>query len=204
MQVALRLNKPPNARLHNIVDMGLGFSGMIRLFEKSSKKRIHDEVLRCLPRLFGAGSEEEFQGIHASFCEWGTNSIMLAERKRKRDGRIVKSAAHATYGQIAKTLDVTLKVTICYCHLPDCKKSEQMSKWLNAAVDTKMMAFLGREGYREEIKPWPRTVEQVRSRLDYVALQGIVREHIKAKHGNSITPVQFDDVYWEALNRDMG
>ncbi len=67
-----------------------------------------------------------------------------------------------------------------------------------------MMAFLGREGYREEVKPCPRTVEQVKSRLDYVALQGIVREHIKAKHGNSITPVQFDDIYWEALNHDMG
>jgi len=198
MQVALRLNKPPDARLHNIVDMGLGFSAMTRLFKADSKKGIHEQVLCCLPTLFAARSEEEFQGIHASFCEWGTNSIMLAERKR--DGRIVKSAAHATYGQIAKTLDVTLKVAIYYCHLPDCKKSEQMSKWLNAAVDTKMMAFLGREGYRKEIKPWPQTVEQVRSRSDYVVLQGIVRKYIKARHADSITPVQFDDVYWEALN----
>jgi hypothetical protein len=178
--------------------MGLGFSAMTRLFEQDSKKRIHEQVLRCLPALFVARSEEEFQGIHASFCEWGTNSIMLAERKR--DGRIVKSTAHATYGQIAKTLDVTLKVTIYYCHLPDCKRSEQLSKWLNAAVDTKMMAYLGRKGYGSDISPWPRTVEQVRHMSDYVAIQRIVRKYIKAQHADSITPVQFDDVYWEALN----
>ncbi len=194
----LELNDPQEARLHNIVDMGLGFSAMVRLFERDSKKRIHEQALCCLPAIFAANSEAEFQRMHSAFCQWGTTNITLAERERA--GRIVKSAAFASYGQIAKTLDVVLKVAVYYCHLPDCSKSEQLSRWLNAAVDTRMMAFLAKKGYRDEIRPWPKAVEELRSKADYVVLQGVVRKYIKAHHAGSITPVQFDDVYWEALN----
>ena len=122
---------------------------------------------------------------------------MLAERKK--NGQVVKKARLASYGQIAKTFDVVLKVTVYYSHLPDVKKSALISKWLNAAVDTKMMAML-KKYYPADVRPWPTAIEQVNSSI-YATIQETVRKFIHDKHGGSITPVQFDDIYWEALNR---
>jgi len=189
--------KPDEARLHNVIDMGLGFSAMMRLFEKGSKTSLRDEVLRKVDTVFAAGSEKQFNEIHADFCNWGTHNIMLAERKV--NGRVVKPTGLARYGQIAKTLDVVLKVAVYYCHLPNCGKSDSILGWLHAAVDTKMMALLA-ECYPEDIRPWPTTVEQVNS-LAYAAIQKTVRKFINDRHSGSITPVQFDDIYWEALNK---
>jgi len=197
MNKQLKLNQPQDAKLHNIVDMGLDFSAMIRLFEKKSKEKLRARILGDIQNVFDAISEEHFRGIHSSLCIWGTNNIMLAERKK--NGQIIKCAQPASYGQIAKTFDVVLKVTIYYCQLPDSEKSQLISKWLNAAVDTKMMAML-KKCYPEDLRPWPTTIEQVNSPI-YIAIQEVVRKFIHDKHGGSITPVQFDDVYWEALNR---
>jgi len=191
------LNEPEEIRLYNIIDMGLTFSAMIRLFEKGSKKRLHKQILAETRNVFKAKSEESFKNIHSKFCDWGVKNILLAEKKR--NGRIIKKATPASYGQVAKTFDVTLKVTIYYSHLPDCEKSREISKWLNAAVDTKMMAMLKRD-YPKDIQPWPTTVEQV-NKNNYMAIQKIVRKFIREKHNNKIMPVQFDDIYWKALNR---
>lgn len=188
MKNQLKLNEPEKARLDNIVDMGLDFSAMIRLFDKGSKRKLHREMLNRIEEVFQAKSEEEFKRSHSDFCQWGRKEISLA-RKNK----------HASYGQIAKTLDVVLKVTIFYCHLPDCAKSQQISKWLNAAVDTKMMDFL-RERYPEHVEKWPRTIVQVDT-SQYMKIQEIVHQFINEEHNGRITPVQFDDMYWEALNR---
>ncbi len=192
-----RLNDPHTARLHNVIDMGLGFSAMIRLFDRGSKGKLRARVLSEIHTVFEVESEKRFNEIHANFCNWGTHNIMLAERRKS--GRIVKKAGPASYGQIAKTLDVVLKVAIYYCHLPSCEKSHLISRWLNAAVDTKMMALL-RRYYPEDIRPWPTTIEQV-NRSAYTAIQETVRKFITERHSGSITPVQFDDIYWEALNR---
>jgi hypothetical protein len=186
---------PIEAKLSNIIDMGLGFSGMIRLFKRGEKKKLHKELLSRVRDVFEAESEEEFRGIHSSFCEWGTREIILAERKRKE--KIIRKSGPASYGQIAKTLNVVLKVTVYYCHLPNCEKSEQISRWLDAAVDTKMMDFL-KERYPEDIRPWPTTIEQVDASA-YKKIEEIVRKYIKEKHRGNITPVQFDDIYWKAI-----
>lgn len=197
MKNQLKLNNPQDARLHNIIDMGLGFSAMIRLFAKDSKKKLRPRLLTDIQKIFGAESERHFKDIHASFCDWGTNNITLAERRK--GGQVVKRAGPASYGQIAKTLDVVLNVAVYYCHLPNCEKSQEISGWLNAAVDTKMMALL-KKCYPQDIRPRPATIHQV-DRSAYMALQEIVRKFIREKHKGSITPVQFDDIYWEALNR---
>ena len=95
--------------------------------------------------------------------------------------------------------NVVLKVVIHYCHLPNHGKSELVSKWLHAALDKNMMAYL-RSYYPNDLNPWPTTIEQVNS-TDYKTLQGIVRKFIQEKRQDGITPVQFDDIYWEGLNR---
>ncbi len=190
----MKLKTPQSARLHNIVEMGLEFSAMIRLFEKGSKTKLRAKMLAAVEDIFKAESEEPFKDIHASFCEWGKSNIWLAEKRRK-NGQILKKRGPPSYGQIAKTLNVVLKVAVHYCHLPDCVKSQQISRWLNAAVDTKMMAYL-RKRYAGHFKPWPRTIEQV-DRCKYMKIQEIVREFIDKEHNGEITPVQFDDMYWK-------
>ncbi|MDH5779054.1 MAG: hypothetical protein OEZ29_00480 [Candidatus Bathyarchaeota archaeon] len=184
-------------RLYNIIDMGLTFSAMIRLFQKGSKERLHERILVEGRNVFEAKSEEQFMDIHSRFCDWGIEEILLAEKKRS--GRVVKEATEASYGQIAKTFDVAMKVVIYYSHFPSCEKSRELSKWLNAAVDTKMMTML-KKHYPKDLQSWPATVQEV-DKTAYKAIQRIVRKFIKDKHNNSIMPVQFDDIYWKALNR---
>ena len=192
-----KLNNPEEIRLHNIIDMGLTFSAMIRLFNKGSKETLRKKMLDKARNIFETKSEEHFINIHSNFCDWGIKNISLAEKKR--DGRIIKNATPASYGQIAKTFDVVLKVAVYYSHLPSCEKSQEISGWLNAAVDTKMMAMLRKE-YPNDVHPWPTTVEQVDS-TTYMTIQRIVRKFISDKHKGSIMPVQFDDIYWRELNR---
>ena len=192
-----RLNEAEEARLSNIIDMSMGFSAMIRLFSKGSKELLHGKILAEAREVFEAESERDYIAIHSRFCAWGIQNVLRAERKR--DGRITKKSTHASYGQMAKSFDVALGVAIYYCHLPDCVKSQELSQWLNAAVDTKMMAML-RRCYPKDVQPWPRTIEQVDSTA-YAAIQRLVRKFIEEKHNGSITPVQFDDIYWRALNR---
>jgi len=179
--------------------MGLDFSSMIRLFNKGSKKIFRDKVLSEINSVFVVDSEKQFNEIHRNFCNWGKRNIILVEKRSKKDGRVIKKAGPASYGQVAKTLNVVLKVAIHYCHLPNRQKSDLVSKWLHAALDNKMMAYL-RNYYPNEISPWPTTIEQVNS-TEYELLQGIVRKFIQEKRQDCITPVQFDDIYWKALNR---
>ncbi len=184
------MSKPELERikLHNIVDMGLTFSAMIRLFKKGSKKKFRGKILDEVENVFEAKSERDYNVIHSNFCDWGVKNVSLA-----------KKATKASYGQIAKTLDVVLKVTVYYSHLPNCEKSQEISKWLNAAVDTKMMSMLS-DFYPKDFRLWPTTVEQV-DKTAYLKIQGVVRRFIKERHNNSVIAVQFDDFYWKKLNR---
>jgi len=191
------LDDPEEIRLRNIIDMGLTFSAMIRLFERGSKRKLRKKILAEVRRVFETESEKSFVDIHSDFCEWGVKNILLAEKKRS--GRIIKKVTPPSYGQIAKTFDVVLKVAVYYSHLPNCERSREIAKWLNAAVDTRMMTML-KKSYPKDIQPWPTTVEQV-DKNTYMTMQKIVRKFIKEKHHNSIMPVQFDDIYWNALNR---
>lgn len=194
MKKQLKLNDPILARLHNIVDMGLGFSAMMRLFERGSKEKLRDMLLNELPKLLHAKSEEQFKYLHSSFCHWGTKNVTLAEKYKGR--QIMKAQRPASYGQIAKTLNVVLKVAVHYCHLPDYNRAVLISKWLNAALDTKMMAYIKPAG----TATWPASIEQVDERR-YAMLQRVVTNIIQTKHGGSISHVEFDDIYWEGLNR---
>jgi hypothetical protein len=197
MKYQPQLSNPDQIRLYNVIDMALTFSAMIRLFNKGTKDKLRDRIALRSKDVFHAQEKEEFINIHSNFCRWGIENICLAEKKR--NGQVIKPAAPASYGQIAKTFDVTLKVVIYYSHLPDCERSQKIAKWLNAAIDTKMMAMI-REYYGKDLSCWPTTIEQV-DQTTYKTLQAIVRRFIKEKHNNEILPVQFDDIYWNLLNR---
>ena len=193
-----RVDDPQEIRFQNVIDMGLDFSSMMRLFRKGSKvelwKRLTENIAE---KIFAVNSKEEFDKIHSEFCDWGTRNICLAEKRR--NDRIIKESKGASYGQLAKTLDVTLKVAIYYSHLPNCEKAREISNWLNAAVDTQMMAMLRKE-YPNDICPWPTSVEEV-NKTKYGEIQRVVHKFIKEKHADKIMPVQFDDIYWSKLNR---
>ena len=97
-----KLKDPADVRLSNILDMGLTFSAMIRLYEEGTKKIIHKEIVHILPEIANADSIERFQKTHNEFCTWGMNRLSLAEKKRQ--GKIIKHSGPPSYGQVAKTL----------------------------------------------------------------------------------------------------
>lgn len=186
------------SKKYNIIDMGLGFSAMIRLFQKGSKEKLHRKIMEDIERIFRASGKADFDKIHAAFCKWGVGNIVLAEKKK--DTKVIKESGPASYGQIAKTLDVVMKVAIYYSYLPNPKAAPTLMPFLNAAVDDMMMQML-RKDYENQLTEWPRTLEEVNERK-YNKLQDIVRQFIKDRHNGQIMPVQFDDIYWKQLNRD--
>lgn len=180
-------NKIDRIRFKNIIDIGLTASAMIRLFSKGTKEsKLRCRTTETVEQILKVESEPEFRAIHSHFCQWGTDKITLAKKNKP-----------ASYGQIAKTLNVVLKVTVYYCNLPEYKKSKELSKWLDAAVDTKMMIEL-RKRYPLDMKPWPHTIEDV-DKQNYEEIQKIVKKFISEVHEDSISPVQFDDYYWRKL-----
>ena len=174
-------------RFENIIDVGLTASAMIRLFSKGTKEsKLRCRTTETVEQVLKVESEADFREIHSHFCQWGVREVTLARKNKP-----------ASYGQIAKTLNVVLKVAVYYCNLPEYEKSKELSQWLDAAVDTKMMAEL-RKRYPLDVRSWPRTIGDV-DRQNYEDIQKIVKKFIREVHEDSINPVQFDDYYWRKL-----
>jgi hypothetical protein len=66
-----RLNDADTAKLHNIVDMGLSFSAMIRLFDKGSKRILRDKIINEVQKVVSVESQKQFDEAHTNFCTWG-------------------------------------------------------------------------------------------------------------------------------------
>lgn len=182
MQVQISQDKLREIRLCHIIDMGLSFSGMMRLFEQGSKRKLHEEIIASIDKVFEVQSQEDFDRIHADFCE-SVPKIKLA-----------KKTNYASYGQIAKTFNVVFKVVVYYSHFPDHEKSKRLSNWLHAAVDRKMMAMLKRR-YPKDIQVWPTLIEEV-TKEQYEKIRQTVAKFIREEYNGSIVPVEFDDVYF--------
>lgn len=195
----LEIKTADEAKFVNIIDMALDFSAMMRLFEKGTKYKIKENLLEEIKQLSKIKTETEYQKFHDNFCDWGSKNIVLTQRRNRSTGKITKKSGMASYGQMAKILDVVLHVVIYYAHYPNNKQAQTMSKWLNPALDNEMMKFLKRY-YRNNITPWPVSIEQV-DKTTYGSLQEIVRKFIREQRNGDILPIQFDDIYWEALNR---
>jgi hypothetical protein len=185
-------------KLHVVVDMGLAFSAMMRLFKKHSKNMLHTKIYAELQKFFDAKTPDEFGKIHSELCEWGTREISLA----KRNGNDIKNGKKASYGQIAKTLDVVLKVVIYYSHFPDCMRAQRLSEWLNVAMDTKMMAHVRREYLKnQDVQSWPKKVDDVCDKETYDLVQETVCRYMKDRHLDKLLPSQFEDILWAKVNK---
>jgi hypothetical protein len=192
-----QLTQEEKLRVRFIIDMGVAWSGMMRVFVKGTREKLNEKIIDDLAeKVFNVGSREEYVEIHTDFCDWGTSNIDQAERKR--NGKVIIQKARASYGQIAKTLDVTLKVAIYYCHLPDYEQSRRICHWLNAAVDTAMMGEL-QKAFPNAIQPWPTLIKKV-DKTAYDKIQSLVHESIKREHNNAITLPQWEDIHWAKVN----
>jgi hypothetical protein len=197
------MNAPTNLeeiRLYNIVDMGLRYSGMVRLYEKGTKQKLIFKIVMMLPTFYNADSSEAFDEIHSDFCRWATNNIFLAEKRK--NGIVIRKRSKIGYGQAAKTIDVTLKVLVYYCSWPNKTKSQQLRKWIHAAIDNKMMRHLKRT-YPAAFKNWPKSVAEV-GRQKYLKLQKLVKQFISEDNDKDIKlSVEFDDKYWYLLKEGL-
>ena len=186
------------ARIKNIIDMAIGFSAMTRVFEKNSIAKISAKVEDTLTQIASSESEQDFQKLHHNFCLWFTKNIKTAEREK--DGVVSKKSNFASYGQGAKILDVALQVFVHYCHLPSPEVADGIKKWLNSAVDTKMMRYLKEQPYVGASSIRATTIEQVDENT-YAMLQRLVCSDINGKFAGSILPVEWDDIMWRKLNK---
>ena len=180
----------------NIIDMAIGFTAMTRVFEKQSVSKIRDKLESVLPEICYATSEDNFRSRHHNFCQWFAQNVKTAERKKGE--LIIKNSTSASYGQGAKVLDVVLKVFVHYCRLPSPEAAEKIQKWLNAAVDTKMMGYL--KGLSRGDAVNATSIEQVNENT-YMILQKLVWRDINKTFAGSILPVEWDDIMWRRLNR---
>jgi len=63
-------DKAEEARLNNIIDMGLTFSVMVRLYKKGTKGILRGRLTTVVKEVFEAKSEDEFRVIYSNFCWW--------------------------------------------------------------------------------------------------------------------------------------
>jgi len=192
-------SKAAQVKINNVIDMAITFTAMNRVFEKKSKVKITRRLIQTLSKLASDGGADSFERVHAEFCEWFVANISTAEKKG-RDGKIVKKSGPASYGHAAKVLDIALKVYVYYCHLPSRQKATRLTRSLHGAVDTPILKHL-RERYKKAAVS-ARTIEQI-DRKKYGNLQDLIKRHIKDEFNDAIWPVQYDDIMWSRLNREL-
>jgi hypothetical protein len=179
------------AKLRNIIEMAVGFTVMARVFEKGSSGSIKYKLYEVLQGLEYIETKEDFDKMHDSFCHWFTSNIKLA-----------KSDGSASYGHAAKVLDIALKVFVYYCNLPDPNKADKLLPMLRCAIDAPIFKYLiERYDQHKSIKSASLTLRDIDEEL-YPYLQKMVSLDIERDYGNTIYPVQYDDILWRRLNRD--
>ena len=72
-----RLEDPAEVRLRNVIDMGLNFSAMLRLYTPGSKKELYQRIFSEIKQLFQAKPKEQFTIIHSRICDWGVGDKTL-------------------------------------------------------------------------------------------------------------------------------
>jgi hypothetical protein len=75
-----------------------------------------DRLEEFVTALSGVASKDDYEGLHADFCNWFTKRICTAGKQFK-SGRSNPSCP-CSYGEAAKVLDVAAKVYVYYCALP--------------------------------------------------------------------------------------
>jgi len=189
--------KAEKVKIQNIIDMAVSFSAMGRVFEKGSTKEIKAKLENCIGDFLNLSTKEEYPEKHKEFCEWFTENIKTAERKK--DGRIIKESQCASWGQATKVIDIVLKVCVYYCNLPSTDVSSKIIPWLNGAIDTPILEDF-KKRYNSPIISQTSTIEDI-DKVKYEELQKMIRTDIEKSFNGEIFPVQYDDIKWRELNR---
>lgn len=175
-----------DAKIENIIEIGVDFSGMMRVFEQGSNAKIIPKLRQFFKGLGTVSDKATFDSAHGAFCAWFTQNVHTATKTLK-NGRNIPSIP-CSYGHAAKVLDIATKVYVYYCGQPSAEAAARLVPLLHSALDTPMMLLLD-----STID----TIQQV-DRAHYERLQGLVTSAIA---GRGIVPVQYDDVMWRRVQR---
>jgi hypothetical protein len=180
------------AKERNIIDMAVGFAGMMPLFQEGSADLIKEKLTETFEGLERINSDGEFNKMHRGFCRWFVKTIKLA-----------KTEEPSSHGHAAKVLDLALKVYVYYCRMPNPAKAELLTPRLNGVIDTPILRRLFKR--LEDIygKPSPPhylwTIKMINEE-DYDLLQNTLRQEIRDSFDDRISPVQYDDIMGQRLN----
>ena len=183
-------------KIKNIIDIGVSFSAMTRLFEQGSNRKITEKLEAATGLLDSIECTTDFELMHMDFCDWFINNICTAPRAKNNNQQ--KASQRASYGQAAKVLNVALKVFVYYCNLPENNIADHLLPMLHCTVDTPMMELLKMKYPQEGFNAV--TIGSVH-KPDYFLLQRMVMKHIQDDFDNTILPVHYDDIIWYQLNR---
>lgn len=183
---SISLEEARTARIENIIEIALDFSGMLRVFEKGSGGKITAKLREFFDALPSIRDKASFENAHSAFCCWFTRNVRTAQKTLK-NGRFLPSVA-CSYGHGAKVLDIAVKVYVYYCGQPSAEAAQMLLPLLHSALDTPMMMLLDSS---------VDTIQQV-NRAHYERLQALVASAIA---GRGLVPVQYDDVMWRRVQR---
>lgn len=181
------------AKKRNIIDMAVGFAGMMPLFQEGSADLIKEKLTETFEGLERIVLDEEFHKMHRAFCQWFVKTIKLA-----------KTEEPSSYGHAAKVIDLALKVCVYCCKMPSPEKAESLTPRLNGVIDTPILRHLFKRLEDMYGKPSPPhylwTIKMINEE-DYDLLQKALRQDIRDSFNDKISPVQYDDIMGRRLNR---
>jgi hypothetical protein len=180
------------AKKRTIIDMAVGFAGMMPLFQERSADRIKEKLTETFDGLERIGSDAEFNKMHRAFCRWFVKTIRLA-----------KTEEPSSYGHAAKVLDLALKVYVYYCKMPSAAKAVLLAPRLNGVIDTPILRHLFKrleDIYGKSAPPHYLWTIGMINEEDYDLLQKALRQEIRDSFDDRISPVQYDDIMGPRLN----
>ena len=181
------------AKKQNIIDMAVGFTAMMPLFQERSADLIKEKLADLFEGLDRISSDQDFSKMHRDFCQWFVKTIRLA-----------KTEEPSSYGHAAKVLDLALKVYVYYCKMPSPEKAESLMPRLNGAIDTPILRHLFKkleDIYRESFPPHYLWTIKMIDKEDYDLLQKVIRQDIRDSFKDKLSPVQYDDIMGRRLDR---
>jgi hypothetical protein len=180
------------AKKQNIIDMAVGFTAMMPLFQEHSADFIKEKLADLFEGLERISSDQDFDKVHRDFCQWFVKTIRLA-----------KTGEPSSYGHAARVLDLALKVYVYYCKMPSPAKAESLIPRLNGSIDTPILRHLFKRIEDLYGKPYPPhhlwSIKTI-NREDYELLQKVILQDIRDSFDDSISPVEYDDIMGRRLN----
>lgn len=181
------------AKKQDIIDMAVGFTAMMPLFQESSAGLIKEKLADLFEGLDRIISDQGFDKMHRDFCRWFVKTVRLA-----------KAEGPSSYGHAARVLDLVLKVYVYYCKMPNPAKAESLMPRLNGTIDTQVFRYLFKkleDIYRKPLPPHYSWMIKMIDKEDYDLLQKVIRQDIRDSFDDKILPVQYDDIMGRHLDR---